>query len=133
MNTYIPDSSSECGSYEVILKTNIPDRFYSIDVTFGFVLDIKLPKQDPNEDNTYYIMVSTFYRDHTIRIVKEYRISLYEPKYIYESDRLPDDIKDIVAKTIMENYKAGLDGINKMEAKIIFDIDRPIPDYTKLP
>ena len=129
MSDFVVDSSNEYGCYEKLLKENIPDKYHMIDVTFGFIRDMYLPKQDPKEDNSYYIMIYAIHKD---RIVDNYRISLYKPDYVFNSDKLSDDIRDIVIKTIIENYRSGLNGINEMAERVIFDIDRPMPDYTKL-
>ena len=61
------------------------------------------------------------------------RISLTEPKYIYNSDKLPEDGRGAIIETIFDTYKRGIGVINHDMNKIIFDPDRPIPDYNLLP
>lgn len=60
------------------------------------------------------------------------RISLSEPKYIYDSNKLPEDGKDAIIKAIFESYNRGIRSINRDMDKIVIDPYRPIPDYWKL-
>ena len=60
------------------------------------------------------------------------RISLTEPKYIYNSEKLPEEGRDAIIKAIIKSYKLGIESINHDMNKIMFDPNRPIPDYTKL-
>lgn len=120
------DSSCEYGTYLDRIVNNIPDRYNFIDVGFEFLVPIEFPNA---YDGRCLITVYTWEKDKTI---KEYMISLDEPKYIYGSDRLPEDIRDMVINSIINNYKAGIESINEECSKQLVDSNRPIPDYWKL-
>ena len=120
------DSSSEYGCYLESIKYNIPDRYYTIDIGFEFLVPIEFPDA---YDGRYIITVYTFNKDKSI---KEYIISMNEPKYIYGSDKLPDDIKNIVISSIIKNYRSGINAINEECERIVIDPDRSIPDYINL-
>jgi hypothetical protein len=81
-------------------------------------------------DDEHYILVTIIDQD-TYKS-KCYRISLYEPKYVYNSDDLPEDDRDLVIKTIIKNYKEGLQSINNCRGRQVLDPNRPIPDYNLL-
>jgi hypothetical protein len=100
-----------------------------IGVIIGFVGNPFYFYPEVNDDE-YYIRVSIM-NEYTQRI-KCYRISLYEPKYVYNSDDLPEEDKDIVIRCIIKNYKEGLKSINRERGIQIVDPNRPIPDYWKL-
>jgi hypothetical protein len=120
------DSSCEYGTLSNRIFDNIPDRYCCIDVGFGFLV----PAEFPNAyDGRFFIMVYTFGKDYS---VNEYMISLDEPKYIYGSDKLPDDIKGIVINSIITNYRDGIRSINEECAKEFIDPNIPIPDYNLL-
>ena len=102
---------------------------YNIVIFFGYVNKVQYP--EANEDD-FYIMVCTNYIYESDGNVEEYRISLYEPKYVYGSKKLPDDIRDIVIDNIIKNYKDGIEAINEHCESEVVDPNRPIPDYSKL-
>ena len=103
---------------------------YNIVIFFGYVNKVQCPEA---KEDDFYIMVCTKYIYESDGKPEEYRISLYEPKYVYNSDKLPDDIRDVVINNIIKNYYSGIESINEYMEENIIDINRPIPDYTKLP
>lgn len=120
------DSSCEYGTFSDVIRDNIPDKYHCIDVGFGFLV----PAEFPNAyDGRYLIMIYAFYKD---KDVKGYLVSIDEPRYIYGSDKLPEDIKDVIIDSLINNYKTGIESINEYCNKDIFDLDRPVPDYTQL-
>ena len=110
----------------------VPD--FEVVVFFGFINKLQYPEA---KEDDFYIMVCTNFIYDNGKPVEVFRISLEEPKYIYGSDRLPEDIKGAVIKVIMDNYKRGLEAINEYMGEDDYgiphyDVNRPIPDYTKL-
>ena len=102
---------------------------YNIVIFFGYVNKLQYPEA---KEDDFYIMVCTNYIYESDDNSEEYRISLYEPKYIYNSNKLPDDIRDIVINNIIKNYYSGIEAINEYCEAEIVDPNRPIPDYSKL-
>lgn len=120
------DSSCEYSCYSDYMNTNIPDEYFCVDVNFGFLIPCEFPN---TYDGMYLIMVYTCSQDGNIN---EYMLSIDEPKYIYGSNIIPDNIKDIVISSIINNYKTGIESINEYCREQVFDPNRPIPDYWKL-
>ena len=118
----------DIGNYEgSVIQFFVPD--HEVAVFFSYICKFIYPGKIEDD---FYIIVYTNYIYDNGKPVDVYRISLDEPKYIYGSDKLPDDIRDIVIKTIMDNYKRGLEAINEYREEIIYDVNRPVPDYTQL-
>lgn len=120
------DSSCEYGTFSDRICDNIPDRYCCIDVGFGFLVPVEFPNA---YDGRYFIMIYTFGKD---RSVNEYMISLEEPKYIYGSDKLPEDIKDIVINSIITNYRDGIKSINEECSREVVNSNIDIPNYNLL-
>ena len=80
-------------------------------------------------DEEFYIKVIIHNPDtHKCRT---YRISLNEPKYIYKSDKLPEEYRDTIIKGIFDSYEKGLISFREYHDNSP-DPNRPIPDYWKL-
>ena len=97
-------------------------------IVFGYINKYECP--EATEDD-YYISVWIGEEDGK-RI--PHRISLVEPKYIYESDPLPVEYRDEVISIIKEEYKSGIEAINEYEGEdgeYHFDPD-VMPDYDLL-
>ena len=123
------DSTCEYDCYSECINTNIPERYFSIDVLFGFLVPAKFPDA---YDGRYLINVYTVLNKG--KYVREYMISLEdaEPRYIYGSDKLPEDIRDIVINSIINNYYKAIEAINEYCKAEVIDPNRSIPDYSKL-
>lgn len=101
----------------------IPDL--PIDILFGFINKHECP--EATEDDYYIIVwIGDYNKDRNV-----YRISLTEPKYIYNSDPLPVEYRDKVISHIFSNYTTGVNTINEYTGQILFD-PRLIPNYNKL-
>jgi len=105
----------------------VPDL--EVVVFFGFINKLQYPEA---KEDDFYIMVCTNFIYESDSNPEEYRISLYEPKYVYDSDKLPEDIRDIVIDNIIKNYSEGIKAINEHCEYEVVDPNKPIPDYNKL-
>lgn len=114
-----PGMESESYSYHV---SDITDECVYI-----FYCSLNFPMY-PNAEYHRYIVVG-FCRDDGSG--PTYRISLDEPTYIYDSDKLPEKYRGPIIKAIFDSYKDGLSWMNE-DAGANFDLDRPIPDYNLL-
>ena len=104
----------------------IPD--HDMEIRFS-TLKRAVPPEELEEEYHILICVGEPDQEH-YRIF--HRISLLEPKYLYGRDRLSDEYRDAVIEAINAYYKAGLRAINLEEGSEVFDINKPIPDYTLL-
>ena len=120
------DSSCEYGTFSDRIFENIPDEYCCIDVGFGFLVPCEFPNA---YDGRFLIMIYAFYKNNNVR---GFLVSIDEPRYIYESDKLPEDIRDKVINSIIANYRDGIKSINEEYSKEVIDPNRPIPDYWKL-
>lgn len=99
-----------------------------LSLLFGYINKYECP--EATEDD-YYIIVWIGKTDNERT---PYRISLTEPKYIYNSDPLPIEYRDKVISLIISNYSDGINAINEYEGEdgeYHFDPDA-MPDYNLL-
>ena len=97
-----------------------------IDISYSTINKIRFPQA--TEDD-FYIRVFIWKNETDSDI---YRISLEEPKYIYNSDPIPNEYRKIIINDIYNSYRFGLEAINKYMYDNLYDLDRSIPDYNKL-
>jgi hypothetical protein len=98
-----------------------------ITVIFGCINKFFCPRA--TEDD-YYIIV--WISNPVKEDYKIYRISITEPKYIYDSKRIPDEYKETVVNAIISEYRTGLEMINEDAGTTMFDPNRQPPDYSLL-
>jgi hypothetical protein len=118
MNEYLSKSDSEIEfSYSKI----------SNGISIAYVLLYKADCPKAIEDD-YYILITFLNGTNSTTC----RISLVEPKYIYDSKPLPVEYKSDIIKSIYNTYRNGIMAINEYQGSIIFDPDTDIPNYNLL-
>lgn len=105
---------------------------YNIELNFDLFYG-SINESDPPfvKEDDYFILVCTR-NDNKTKCIAFYVISLFEPKYLHNSDALPEDIRDAVIKTIYNTYIEGIKAINKNRRLTVFNIPETIPDYNPL-
>lgn len=120
-NQYLDNNDAEFDC----LYYNIPNK--PISITFGGVSKVDCPEAT---EDSYYILVSIWGDD--LKDIGTYRISLTEPKYIYGSDALPAEYRDLIIDRIIDLYRIGIKTINDYLQEQKINPETPMPDYNLL-